>query len=146
MTLSDGYWSLTLVLSFADSHNVVAKGNHVIDGCQLKVSLERPIQKLPADPCKLHITGLSERTTRDTLMSFMEVATGLEVLGVDFGAKANAIVTFDGAPGRVAETHQVRSTTIVVINVMLSGYRARNIERFVVSLGVCIVIAVCYSI
>ena len=78
---------------------MVNKGKHIIDQTELTVSLRPPVKKLPPDPCRLHIKGLSEKTTADGLMSFMEVASGLDVLNVDFGTQNNAVVTFEGMPG-----------------------------------------------
>ena len=78
---------------------MIDKGKHIIDKAALTVSLRRPVKKLPPDPCRLHIKGLSEKTTPDGLLSFMEVASGLGVLNVEFGTQNNAVVTFDGTPG-----------------------------------------------
>ena len=78
---------------------MIDKGKHIIDQTELTVSLRPPVKKLPPDPCRLHIKGLSEKTTPDGLLSFMEVASGLDVLNVEFGTQNSAVVTFDGTPG-----------------------------------------------
>ena len=41
--------------------------------------------------------GLSEKTTRDGLESFMEVASGLEVSDIQFGEQGCALVVFKEA-------------------------------------------------
>ena len=83
---------------FSDARGVIDKGKHIIDQTELTVSLRPPVKKLPPDPCRLHIKGLSEKTTADGLLSFMEVASGLDVLNVDFDTQNNAVVTFEGTP------------------------------------------------
>ena len=84
---------------FSDARGVLDKGNHIIQQTKLTVSLKTAVKKTPPDPCRLHIKGLSDKTTADGLMSFMKVASGLDVLNVDFGTQNNAVVTFDGTPG-----------------------------------------------
>ena len=84
---------------FSGAHGVIERDKHIIDQTELAVSLRLPVKKMAPDPCRLHIKGLSDKTTADRLLSFMEVASGLDVLNVDFGTQNNAVVTFDGTPG-----------------------------------------------
>ena len=70
------------------------KGNLTLDKAELQVTLRKPIKKLPIDTMRLLVKGLSDKTTPDGLQSYMEVASGLEVLATDFGEHCCALVTF----------------------------------------------------
>lgn len=54
---------------------------------------------LPKDPRRVHVIGLSDRTSKDGLMSFMEVASDEEVKSMLFGEHSNVMVTFEHPPG-----------------------------------------------
>ena len=70
------------------------KENLTLDNAELTVTLRKPTKKLPVDTKTLFVKGLSEKTTRDGLETFMEVASGLEVLDVQFGEQGGALVVF----------------------------------------------------
>ena len=65
-----------------------------LDKAQLTVTLRKPTKKLPVDTKTLFVKGLSEKTTRDGLEAFMEVASGLEVSDIQFGEQNCALVVF----------------------------------------------------
>ena len=65
-----------------------------LDKAKLTVTLRKPTKKLPVDTKRLFVKGLSEKTTRDGLESFMEVASGLEVSDIQFGEQGCALVVF----------------------------------------------------
>ena len=70
------------------------KENLTLDKAKLTVTLRKPPKKLPVDIKRLFVKGLSEKTTRDGLESFMEVASGLEVSDIQFGEQGCALVEF----------------------------------------------------
>ena len=70
------------------------KENLTLDKAELTVTLRKPTKKLPVDTKTLFVKGLSEKTTRDGLETFMEVASGLEVLDIQFGEGGCALVIF----------------------------------------------------
>ena len=73
------------------------KGNLTLDKVELTVTLRKPTKKLPVDTKTLFVKGLSEKTTRDGLESFMEVASGLEVSDIQFGEQGCALVVLKEA-------------------------------------------------
>lgn len=48
--------------------------------------------------------GLSDKTTKDALQSYMEVVSGVEVLTVEFGDQGCALVRFSEAYGKFKST------------------------------------------
>jgi len=70
------------------------KENLTLDKAKLTITLRKPTKKLPVDTKRLFVKGLSEKTTRDGLQSFMEVASGLEVSDIQFGEQGCALVEF----------------------------------------------------
>ena len=70
------------------------KENLTLDKAKLTVTLRKPTKKLPVDTKRLFVKRLSEKTTRDGLESFMEVASGLEVSDIQFGEQGCALVEF----------------------------------------------------
>ena len=70
------------------------KENLTLDKAKLTVTLRKPTKKLPVDTKRLFVKSLSEKTTRDGLESFMEVASGLEVSDIQFGEQGCALVEF----------------------------------------------------
>ena len=58
-------------------------------------------KKLPIDTMRLLVKGLSEKTTRDGLISYMEVISEFqEVSDVEFGEEGCALVTFEDEYGK----------------------------------------------
>lgn len=76
------------------AQGVLKKGVLTLDGSELHVTIKKPAKKIPVDPKRLLVKGLSEATTRDALASYMEVVSGLEVLQVEFGEQGCALITF----------------------------------------------------
>ena len=74
---------------------VVNKGALTLDDADLKKNIRKPVNKLPIDTKRLLVKGLSDKTTRDGLQSYMEVVSGVEVLSIAFGQQGSAAVTFD---------------------------------------------------
>ena len=70
------------------------KENLTLDKAKLTVTLRKPTKKLPVDTKRLFVKSLSEKTTRDGVESFMEVASGLEVSDIQFGEQGCALVEF----------------------------------------------------
>lgn len=70
------------------------KENLTLDKAKLTVTLRKPTKKLPVDTKRLFVKSLSEKTTKDGLESFMEVASGLEVSDIQFGEQGCALVEF----------------------------------------------------
>ena len=79
---------------------VVNKGTLTLDDAELKITVRKPVKELPIDTKRLLVKGLSDRTTRDGLQSYMEVVSGAEVLSIDFGQQGSAAVTFDETFGK----------------------------------------------
>ena len=76
------------------------EGKHSIDGTPIVVRRQRPKKRVPPDPVRIHIQGLSENTTADCLSFYLEKFSGdAEVKEVYFGANNNALVAFDTPPG-----------------------------------------------
>jgi hypothetical protein len=71
-----------------------------LDGTKLTVALKEIPKELPKDPNSLHVIGVSDETSKDGLMSFMEVVSGEEVESIIFGSNSNAMVTFKEPPGK----------------------------------------------
>ena len=77
------------------------EGKHSIDGKPITVTRQRPLKRLPPDPVRIHIQGLSEKTTKDCLSFYLEKFSGNAlVTKVFFGANNNALVVFDAPPGK----------------------------------------------
>ena len=73
---------------------MLKKGVLTLDDSELHVTLKKPAKKIPVDTKKLLVKGLSEETTRDALVSYMEVVSALEVLDVEFGEQGCALISF----------------------------------------------------
>ena len=67
----------------------------------MHVTLKKPAKKISVDTKKLLVKGLSEDTTRDALVSYMEVVSGLEVLDVEFGEQGCALISFAESYGKL---------------------------------------------
>ena len=72
---------------------------HTINGKAITVVRQRPKKKLPLDPVRMHVQGLSETTTEDCLRFYLEKFSDVEVEKVCFGSKNNALATFEAEPG-----------------------------------------------
>ena len=79
---------------------VVNKGALTLDDAELKIAIRKPVKELPIDTKRLLVKGLSDKTTRDGLQSYMEVVSGVEVLSIEFGLQGSAAVTFDETYGK----------------------------------------------
>ena len=79
---------------------VVNKGALTLDDAELKITIRKPVKELPIDTKRLLVKGLSDKTTRDGLQSYMEVVGGVEVLFIEFGLQGSAAVTFDETYGK----------------------------------------------
>ena len=84
---------------------VVNKGALTLDDAELKKTMRKPVKELPFDTKRLLVKGLSDKTTRDGLQSYMEVVSGVEVLSIEFGQQGSAAVTFDETHGKFDEIY-----------------------------------------
>ena len=84
---------------------VVNKGALTLDDAELKKTIRKPVKELPFDTKRLLVKGLSDKTTRDGLQSYMEVGSGVEVLSIEFGQQGSAAVTFDETYGKFDEIY-----------------------------------------
>ena len=94
------YISTILFVYSKGAQRVANKGNLVLDNAELKVTLRKPVKKLPIDTTKLLVKGLSEKTTKDGLASYVEVVSGLEVSDIEFGEQGCALVIFSETYGK----------------------------------------------
>ena len=58
-----------------------------------------PKKKLPPDPVKVHVQGISETTTEDCLRFYLEKFSNVEVVKVYLGCNNDALATFESEPG-----------------------------------------------
>lgn len=84
---------------------VVNKGALTLDDAKLKITIRKPVKELPIDTKRLLVKGLSDKTTRDGLQSYMEVVSGEEVLSIEFGQQGSAAVTFGETYGKFDEIY-----------------------------------------
>ena len=75
------------------------EGEHSINKTPITVKLQPPKKKVPPDPVRIHVQGLSEKTTEDCLCFYLEKFSGVDVEKVYFGTNNNALVVFDYEPG-----------------------------------------------
>jgi len=76
------------------------EGKHSIKGEALTITLQPPKKKIPPDPFRVHVQGLSEKTTGDCLSFYLQKFSGdVEVEEVHFGPSNNALVVFKTEPG-----------------------------------------------
>ena len=80
---------------------VINKGALTLDDAELKITIRKPEKELPIDTKRLLVKGLSDKTTRDGLQSYMEVVSGVEVLSIEYGQQGCAAVTFDETYGKL---------------------------------------------
>ena len=72
---------------------------HKIDNQVITVVRQPPKKKLPLDPVRIHVQGISETTTEDCLRFYLEKYTDVEVQEVYLGCKNNALAIFESEPG-----------------------------------------------
>ena len=75
-------------------------GPHTIGKTPLKVINQPPEKKAPLDPLKVHVQGLNEKTTKDSLCFYLEKFSSLDVIEVYMGCNNNAMAVFDAEPGK----------------------------------------------
>lgn len=88
---------------FEGAQGVIRNSNLTLDNAELNVTLREPVKKLPFDTVRLLVTGLSEKTTRDGLLSYLEVVSGLEVSDIEFGVQGSTLVTFSKEYGKLRQ-------------------------------------------
>ena len=75
-------------------------GPHTIGKKPLKVINHPPKKKVPLDPQKVHVQGLNEKTTKDSLSFYLEKFSNVDVTEVYMGCNNNAMAVFDAEPGK----------------------------------------------
>lgn len=75
-------------------------GPHTIDKKPLKVINQPPKKKVPLDPLKVHVQGLNEKTTKDSLWFYLEKFSNVDVTEVYMGFNNNAVAVFDAEPSK----------------------------------------------
>ena len=73
-----------------------------LEGYLLQLKEMQPELILPKDRKKLYVENINPKTTKDSLMNYMEVRTGRGVCDVQFGDNGNALITFDEEPGIIS--------------------------------------------
>ena len=76
------------------------EGPHTIDEKPLKVINHPPKKKVPLDPLKVHVQGLNEKTTQDSLSLYLEKFSKVDVTEVYMGCNNNAMAVFDAEQGK----------------------------------------------
>ena len=76
------------------------EGPHTIDERPLKVINQPPKKKVPLDPLKVHVQGLNEKTTKDSLWLYLEKFSKADVTEVYMGCNNNAMAVFDAEQGK----------------------------------------------
>ena len=71
---------------------------HKIHGQIITVIRQPPPKKVPLDPLRLHVQGIS-KMTKDCLSFYLEKFADVEVQEVYLGVKDNALVVFESEPG-----------------------------------------------
>jgi len=72
---------------------------HAIYGNAITVVRQPPKKKLPLDPVKVHVQGISETTAEDCLRFYLEKFSDAEVVEVYLGYNNDALATFEHEPG-----------------------------------------------
>ena len=73
--------------------------NKKFHGKAITVARQLPKKKLPPDPVKVHVQGISENTTEDCLRFYLEKFSDAEVVEVYLGCNNDALATFASEPG-----------------------------------------------
>jgi len=68
-----------------------------------------PEEKLPPDPVKVHVQGISETTTQDCLRFHLEKFCYVDVVKVYLGCNNDALVTFESEPGNFESLSYIHS-------------------------------------
>ena len=92
-------WTLHYVFSWIADLKRLLEGPHTIDKKPLKVIKQPPKKKVPLDPLKVHVQGLNEKTTKDSLCLYLEKFSKVDVTEVYMGCNNNAMAVFDAEPG-----------------------------------------------
>ena len=74
--------------------------------------MRQPPKKVPLDPLRLHVQGISETTTEVTLSFYLEKFADVKVEEVYLGVKNNALAVFESEPGNF----QIKKFMIVRLN------------------------------
>ena len=72
---------------------------HKIDDRIITVVRQPPPKKVPLDPLRLHVQGISKTTTKDCLSFYLEKFADVDVEEVYLGVKDNALAVFESEPG-----------------------------------------------
>ena len=78
----------------------LCEGQHTIGKKPLKVINEHPKKKVQLDPQKVHVQGLNENTSKDSLSFYLEKFSNVDVTEVYMGCNNNAMAVFDAEPGK----------------------------------------------
>ncbi|KAK3746699.1 hypothetical protein QZH41_018917, partial [Actinostola sp. cb2023] len=84
--------------SAEDAEHVSRKESMLLDDAEIGLTLKEIPKVLSKDLYKLHVMDISDTTTKDGLTSFMEVASGEEILSMIFGSNSNVMVMFNEPP------------------------------------------------
>ena len=87
---------------FKGAQGVLKKSVLTLDNAELNVTLKKSAQKIPLDTTRLLVKGLSEETTRDALVSYMEVVSGVEVSDIEFGEHGSSLISFANSYGKLS--------------------------------------------
>ena len=60
-----------------------------------------PKKKLPPDSLKIHVQGISEKTTEDCLRFYLEKFSDADVVEVSLGCNNDALAIFESEPGNL---------------------------------------------
>ena len=82
---------------------------HVIYGNVITVVRQLPKKKLPLDPVKVHVQGISETSTEDCLHFYLEKFSDAEVMGVYLGCNNDALAIFESEPGNFKTLSYIHS-------------------------------------
>lgn len=75
---------------------------HLIDKKPITVIKRPPKKKVPLDPLRLHVQGLKEGTSGDSLLYYLEKFSNVDVTNVYMGHNNNAMAVFASEPGNNA--------------------------------------------
>lgn len=87
---------------FKGAQGVLKKSVLTLDNAELNVTLKKSAEKIPLDTTRLLVKGLSEETTRDALVSYMEVVSGVEVSDIEFGEHGSSLISFANSYGKLS--------------------------------------------
>ncbi|RMX48337.1 hypothetical protein pdam_00011104 [Pocillopora damicornis] len=87
---------------------------HKIDGQIITVIRQPPLKKVPLDPLRLHVQGLSVTTSKDCLSFYLEKFADVEVEEVYLGVKNNALAVFESEPEVTSYSRKHRSSCVLI--------------------------------